>query len=145
LSYTYTLIGKRGIVKNLCPGKNCEPEKPGRTDGHSKGQIGPDSHWPEKRLGRGGTAWEQIDAAKKAKEAGMSVSEYLMPGLRGKSLFQKNAPEKARVLKAMNSDYILQKTFFDAADDHYIREGSLLQVRNGDGGSSLWFFLDFLD
>ena len=55
---------------------------------------------------KGVTAAEQIEAGKKAKEAGMSVSEYWMPGLGGKSLSQENALETARVLKAMNPDYI---------------------------------------
>ncbi|MCJ7833063.1 MAG: radical SAM protein [Deltaproteobacteria bacterium] len=55
---------------------------------------------------KGVTAAEQIEAGKKAKEAGMSVSEYWMPGLGGKSLSKENALETARVLKAMNPDYI---------------------------------------
>ncbi len=55
---------------------------------------------------KGVTSAEQIDAGKKAKEAGMSVSEYWMPGLGGKSLSQENALETARVLNAMNPDYI---------------------------------------
>jgi histone acetyltransferase (RNA polymerase elongator complex component) len=55
---------------------------------------------------KGVTAAEQIEAGKKAKEAGMSVSEYWMPGLGGKPLSQENALETARVLNAMNPDYI---------------------------------------
>ena len=55
---------------------------------------------------KGVTAAEQIDAGKKAKEAGMTVSEYWMPGLGGKSLSRENALETARVLNAMNPDYI---------------------------------------
>ena len=55
---------------------------------------------------KGVTAVEQIDAGKKAKAAGMSVSEYWMPGLGGKNLSRENALETARVLNAINPDYI---------------------------------------
>ena len=54
---------------------------------------------------KGVTAAEHIEAGKKAKAAGMSVSEYWMPGLGGKNLSRENALETARVLNAMNPDY----------------------------------------
>jgi radical SAM superfamily enzyme len=59
-----------------------------------------------KLMNKGVTSDEQIEAGKKAKAAGMTVSEYWMPGLGGKGLSQENALETARVLNAMNSDYI---------------------------------------
>jgi len=57
-------------------------------------------------MNKGVTAAEQTEAGKKAKEAGMTVSEYWMPGLGGKGLSKENALETARVLNAMNPDYI---------------------------------------
>jgi histone acetyltransferase (RNA polymerase elongator complex component) len=55
---------------------------------------------------KGVTSAEQIEAGKNAKAAGMTVSEYWMPGLGGKDLWQENALETARVLNAMNPDFI---------------------------------------
>lgn len=55
---------------------------------------------------KGVTAAEQIEAGKKCKEAGISLSEYWMPGLGGKALWQEHALETARVLNAINPDYI---------------------------------------
>jgi hypothetical protein len=55
---------------------------------------------------KGVTAAEQIEAGRKAKSAGMTVSEYWMPGLGGKDLSRENALESARVLNAMNPDFI---------------------------------------
>jgi radical SAM superfamily enzyme len=57
-------------------------------------------------MNKGVTAAEQIEAGKKAKEAGMTVSEYWMPGLGGQGLSKENALETARVLNAMNPDFI---------------------------------------
>jgi histone acetyltransferase (RNA polymerase elongator complex component) len=59
---------------------------------------------------KGVTSAEQIEAGKKAKAAGMSVSEYWMPGLGGKDLSRENALETARVLNAMNPDFIRLRT-----------------------------------
>ncbi len=55
---------------------------------------------------KGVTAAEQIEAGKKCKEAGISLSEYWMPGLGGKALSEEHALETARVLNAINPDYI---------------------------------------
>ncbi len=59
---------------------------------------------------KGVTSAEHIEAGTRAKAAGMSVSEYWMPGLGGKSLSRENALETARVLNAMNPDYIRLRT-----------------------------------
>jgi histone acetyltransferase (RNA polymerase elongator complex component) len=55
---------------------------------------------------KGVTAAEQIEAGRKAKEAGISLSEYWMPGLGGKALSKEHALETARVLNAINPEYI---------------------------------------
>ncbi len=55
---------------------------------------------------KGVTAEEQIDAGRKAMEAGFDLSEYYMPGLGGKELWEKNARETARVVNAVNPTFI---------------------------------------
>ena len=55
---------------------------------------------------KGVTSEEHIDAGRKVKEAGISLSEYVMPGLGGKALWRDHALETARVLNAINPDFI---------------------------------------
>jgi hypothetical protein len=55
---------------------------------------------------KGVTAQELINAGRKVKEAGISLSEYIMPGLGGKSLWRQHAVETARVLNEINPDFI---------------------------------------
>ncbi len=59
---------------------------------------------------KGVTAQEQIEGGAKAKEAGLIVSEYVMPGLGGKTWWQEHARETARVLNQINPDFIRIRT-----------------------------------
>jgi radical SAM superfamily enzyme YgiQ (UPF0313 family) len=60
---------------------------------------------------KGVTAREHIDAGQKVKEAGISLSEYIMPGLGGKSMSTMHAVETAGVLNQINPDFIRVRTF----------------------------------
>lgn len=56
---------------------------------------------------KGVTAREHIEAGRKIIEAGISLSEYIMPGLGGKKWSEKHALETARVLNEIGKpDYI---------------------------------------
>lgn len=55
---------------------------------------------------KGCTPEQQIEAGKKVKAAGISLSEYIMPGLGGKTMSEGNAVETARVLNEVNPDFI---------------------------------------
>ncbi len=55
---------------------------------------------------KGVTAAEHIDAGRKAMEAGFDLSEYYMPGLGGKALWEQNARESARVINAINPTFV---------------------------------------
>jgi radical SAM superfamily enzyme YgiQ (UPF0313 family) len=55
---------------------------------------------------KGVTAAQHIDAGRKVVEAGMTLSEYVMPGLGGKSWSREHAIETARVLNAINPHFI---------------------------------------
>jgi len=59
-----------------------------------------------KFIKKGVTAARHIDAGKKVIEAGMSLSEYIMPGLGGQTLWKEHATDTARVLNQINSHYI---------------------------------------
>jgi radical SAM superfamily enzyme YgiQ (UPF0313 family) len=55
---------------------------------------------------KGVTAEEHISGGKKVVESGISLSEYIMPGLGGKKWSQKHAIETATVLNQINPDFI---------------------------------------
>ncbi|MEW6276422.1 MAG: radical SAM protein [Bacillota bacterium] len=59
---------------------------------------------------KGVTAEEHIMAGKKTKEAGITLSEYLMPGLGGKKWSEKHALDSARVLSEIDPDFIRLRT-----------------------------------
>jgi hypothetical protein len=55
---------------------------------------------------KGVSAEEHIQGGRKVVEAGISLSEYVMPGLGGRRWTEKHALETARVLNWINPDYI---------------------------------------
>ena len=55
---------------------------------------------------KGCTAETHIEGGKKVKYAGISLCEYVMPGLGGKKMSQEHALETARVLNEIDPDYI---------------------------------------
>lgn len=58
------------------------------------------------RVNKGVTAAEHIRGCRAVKEAGMSCSVYVMPGLGGKELSERHAADTAQVLSAIAPDYI---------------------------------------
>ena len=59
---------------------------------------------------KGVTAAEQIEAGVKIREAGISLCEYVMPGLGGSRWSAEHAVETARVLNQINPDHIRLRT-----------------------------------
>jgi len=59
-----------------------------------------------KLIKKGVTAAQHIDAGKKVIDSGMSLSEYIMPGLGGEAMWKEHAVETARVLNIINPHYI---------------------------------------
>ncbi len=55
---------------------------------------------------KGVTAAQQIEGGQRVVAAGIELSEYVMPGLGGRRLSRENALETARVLNAINPDFI---------------------------------------
>jgi hypothetical protein len=64
-----------------------------------------------KRVKKGVTGAEHIEGGRKAMEAGFQLSEYWMPGLGGKELWESHARNTARVLNAINPHYIRSRPF----------------------------------
>ncbi len=64
-----------------------------------------------KYVDKGVTSAEQIEAGKKAKEAGFELSEYVMPDLGGRARSQQHALNTARVLNEIDPDFIRLRPF----------------------------------
>jgi radical SAM superfamily enzyme YgiQ (UPF0313 family) len=64
-----------------------------------------------KLVQKGVTAKELIDAGQKVKQSGISLSEYIMPGLGGRTMWREHAIETARVLSQIDPDFIRVRTF----------------------------------
>jgi len=63
-----------------------------------------------RRVRKGATAQEMIDAGLKVKEVGFELSEYVMPGLGGRAASRQHALNTARVLNAIDPHYIRVRT-----------------------------------
>jgi histone acetyltransferase (RNA polymerase elongator complex component) len=63
-----------------------------------------------KMIDKGVTAVEEIEGGKKVVASGISLSEYYLLGIGGKALWREHAVESARVLNAINPDFIRVRT-----------------------------------
>lgn len=63
------------------------------------------------RICKGVTAEEIIAAGQKLKQAGIEVSEYYIVGIAGQARWREHAENSARVLSAINPDFIRLRTF----------------------------------
>ncbi len=88
--------------------KSLEDMKLLRKSGLSRLHFGMESGCDEvlDLVDKGVTAEEHIIAGRKAMEAGFDLSEYYMPGLGGKALWEQNARESARVINAINPTFV---------------------------------------
>ena len=59
-----------------------------------------------KLMKKGVTGEQHIEAGKKLLQAGMEVSEYVMPGLGGQEMWREHTTETARVLNQINPHFI---------------------------------------
>ncbi len=63
-----------------------------------------------KKVRKGSDKATQVKAGRKVKQAGMQLSEYLMPGLGGRELSELHATESADALNQINPDFIRLRT-----------------------------------
>ncbi len=66
------------------------------------------------KITKGVTAHGHIKAGKKAMAAGFQLSEYWMPGLGGKAMWEDHAINTAQVLNEINPHYIRSRPFYPA-------------------------------
>jgi radical SAM superfamily enzyme YgiQ (UPF0313 family) len=65
-----------------------------------------------KKIKKGVTSQSHIDGGLKALQAGFQLSEYWMPGLGGKAMWESHAVNTARVLNQINPHYIRSRPFY---------------------------------
>lgn len=98
---------------------------------------------------KGVTAEQLIDAGQKVKASGISLSEYIMPGLGGRKMWKEHAVETAKVLNRIDPDFIRLRTLkvleimplqnrvasgeLELMNDDEIAEELRLMVENLDG------------
>lgn len=101
-------ITSYGRSKTIAKRKTVEDLKALRDAGLSRIHIGLESGSDAvlDLVRKGVTSAEHVEAGRKVKEAGLSLSEYIIPGLGGKKLWREHALETARVLNQINPDYI---------------------------------------
>ncbi|MDY6912439.1 MAG: radical SAM protein, partial [Chloroflexota bacterium] len=71
---------------------------------------------------KGVTAADHIDGGKKIVESGISLSEYVIPGIGGRKWSQVHATETARVVNEINPDFIRLRSLI-------VREGTDLNTK----------------
>jgi len=93
--------------------KTLEELKELRKAGLSRLHVGLETGDDEllKYVNKGVTSEEHVLAGRKAKEAGFELSEYWMPGLGGKTWSEQHARNTARVLNAINPDFVRSRRF----------------------------------
>ncbi len=100
------------------------------------------------RIKKGVDKKTHIAAGKKVKQAGMELSEYIMPGLGGRDLSEEHALESADALNQINPDFIRLRTL--AIPNHVelyeeYQKGDFLKLNDVETAQELLVFLQALD
>jgi histone acetyltransferase (RNA polymerase elongator complex component) len=101
-----------------------------------------------KRVKKGTTKAMHITAGQKVKRAGMELSEYVMPGLGGKSLSREHALETADALNQINPDYIRLRTLAIPGHTELFtewQEGRFEKISDEQAAEEILLFLESLD
>lgn len=77
-------------------------------------------------IAKGTTQEEQIIGGQKVRQAGIELSIYFMPGVGGRELSEDNALETAKVINAVNPNFVRLRTFV-------LRTGSLMEEVRASG------------
>lgn len=80
-----------------------------------------------KFIRKGATAADHVKGGKRIVEAGISLCEYVMPGIGGRKWSREHAVETARVLNEINPDHIRLRTLS-------VRRGTTLYETMAEGG-----------
>ncbi|MBM4330938.1 MAG: radical SAM protein [Deltaproteobacteria bacterium] len=97
---------------------------------------------------KGVTAKEQIQAGKNVVESGISLSEYVMPGLGGTRWWREHAVETARVLNQIDPDFIRLRTLYVRHDMPLyskVEAGEFIRLSDDQVVAEIKLFIETLD
>ena len=101
-----------------------------------------------KIIKKGVTSEQQIDAGQKVLEAGMELSEYVMPGLGGQEMWREHAVATAKVLNRINPHFIRLRSLRIPARVPLIekvRSGEFTKQTDDTIAEEIRVFIDTLD
>ncbi len=101
-----------------------------------------------KFIKKGVTGAQHIEAGRKVMEAGMELSEYVIPGLGGQAMWQEHAIETARVLNQINPHFIRLRSLRvpDRVPLHQkIKDGSFVMQTDDMVAKEIKLFINTLD
>jgi radical SAM superfamily enzyme YgiQ (UPF0313 family) len=99
-------------------------------------------------VNKGVTADIHIKAGQNIKKAGIELSEYFMPGLGGKKFTIQNALESAKVINAINPDFIRLRTLHivpGTALEDLVKSGEFQTLRDDEVVKEIQLFIENLD
>ena len=97
---------------------------------------------------KGVCAKQHVEAGRKVIEAGIELSEYIMPGLGGKELSEDHAKESARVLNEINPHFIRLRSLrvpSRAPLSREIRQGRFTPLSDDETVLEIRLFISLLD
>lgn len=97
---------------------------------------------------KGVTAEEQIRGGRNVVEAGISLSEYVMPGLGGQRWWREHALDTAKVLNQINPDFIRLRTLYVRQNmplHQKVERGEFVRPSDDQIVSEIRLFLETLD
>jgi radical SAM superfamily enzyme YgiQ (UPF0313 family) len=130
--------------------KTVEELKEIRKAGLSRIHIGMETGYDPllQYMKKGVTAKEQVTGGKNVVEAGISLSEYVMPGLGGERWWREHAVETAKVLNQINPDFIRFRTLYVRQNMplyQKVEKGEFVRPSDDQIVSEIRLFLETLD
>lgn len=130
--------------------KTVEELKEIRKAGLSRIHIGMETGYDPllQYMKKGVTAKEQVMGGKNVVEAGISLSEYVMPGLGGERWWREHAVETAKVLNQINPDFIRFRTLYVRQNMplyQKVERGEFVRPSDDQIVSEIRLFLETLD
>ena len=139
----------------LRPGQDAGEKIRGRTEGTSAAglsriHIGMETGYDPllQYMKKGVTAKEQIQGGRNVVESGISLSEYVMPGLGGKRWWREHAVETARVLNQIDPDFIRLRTLYVRKNMPLfskVESGEFIRLSDDEVVSEIRLFIATLD
>jgi radical SAM superfamily enzyme YgiQ (UPF0313 family) len=130
--------------------KSVEELKELRQAGLSRIHVGMESGYDPllQYMKKGVTAKEQILGGRNVVESGISLSEYVMPGLGGQRWWREHAVETARVLNQIDPDFIRLRTLYVRKDMplfDQVEKGEFIRLLDHLVVSEIRLFIETLD